>query len=116
MSEDDQAHRKSSESGGFQIEEVEIDAGDGVRPGTIDKAVTLENVYAIIGLVFGVIIVLAGVALIAFGFTGSVDIAFESGETKGHLATSALGIVLVIIGAAIVYFTKPRIKIKKPAS
>lgn len=63
--------------------------------------------YAMLGLVLGVLIALGGIALIALGFTGSVDITFQSGSSNGHIATGSLGIVVTIVGAAIVRFTKP---------
>jgi hypothetical protein len=67
--------------------------------------------YAMLGLVLGAVIVLGGVILVVLGFTGSVDITFQSGSAKGHIATGSLGIVVTIVGAIIVYFTKPRVDV-----
>jgi hypothetical protein len=84
--------------------------GDAARLPTVVLTTTLKNMqaYGMLGLVLGVIIVIGGLVLIVLGFTGSVDITFASGSSKGHIATGSLGIVVTLVGGAIVFFTKPR--------
>lgn len=101
--------RKSGDS--FEIEQIDIDPK--VDPEIQEKALRGELIYAILGLIAGMICVLGGIALIVLGFTGSVEIAFQSGEIEAKLATGSLGIVVVLLGGLILRFTRYRVRIAK---
>jgi hypothetical protein len=98
----------------FEIEEVEVESPGKVPPKVIEEAVKMEGRYALLGLLLGAIVVIAGLVFIVLGFTASVDITVEGGGTKGHIVTGSLGLVLALAGIALVYYTRYRVKIVTP--
>jgi hypothetical protein len=95
----------------LELEELELDTP--LDAATASDAIRREYRYATLGLIVGTIVVLAGVVLIVLGFTGAVDITFQSGKNSGKVTTGSLGIVVVLVGAAILVLTRPRVKAKK---
>jgi hypothetical protein len=96
----------------YGIEEVTIDSS---APGSLNKIILEgERSSARNGLIVGLVVILVGVALLIVGVTGTVDITFASGGTNGHLVTSALGIVVALIGAGIIYVTRYRVSTNPP--
>jgi hypothetical protein len=92
----------------FGVEEVEFDVS--TPESVMQDATKREYQYARLGLVVGALVVLAGVVLIILGYSGSVDIAFQSGTDKGHLVTGSLGVVIALAGVAILFFTRPKVR------
>src|SRR5437773_188830 len=89
---------------GPEIEEVELDPS---VPSDVQKAaLEAQSRYSQMGLVLGVIVVVGGVVLTALGYSGSVSIAFEDGTRKAKLVTGSLGVVIALIGLAVVWFTR----------
>lgn len=96
----------------------------GVEHVTINPALPENAMNAIIegeqraarnGLVVGAIVVLLGVVLLILGVAGSVDITVTHGGSSGHLVTGAVGIVIALIGLAIIYATRYRVHTSPPA-
>jgi hypothetical protein len=100
----------------FEVEELELEIPAGLSPKAVENLVESQRRYSIAGLVLGSIIIVGGAVLMVLGFTETVDITFESGGSKGHVATGSLGTVLALIGLAIVYFTRFKVKVKAPSN
>lgn len=97
-----------------EVGEIEIEASDNIPPAVIEEAVKMEGRYALLGLLLGAIMIVAGLVFIVLGFSASIDITVEGGGTKGHIVTGSLGLVLAIVGSAVVYYTRYRVKIVIP--
>lgn len=69
-----------------------------------------EYQYARLGLIIGALALVAGVVLVVFGYSGSVDVTFQSGSSKGHLVTGSLGVVIALIGLGIIFITLPKVR------
>jgi hypothetical protein len=83
---------------------------DYIPPEEVGPAIKREYRYGTLGLISGLVAIIAGVVLIALGSSGSVDITLSSGSTSGRLVTSSLGVVLVLVGAFIVRATRPHVE------
>jgi hypothetical protein len=112
VSDENRKGREGPETDEFPVEEIELDPD--LPPEILEQGIEVQRLYSILGLVFGVIIVLAGVVLMVLGFSGSVDIAFQSGTTKAHVVTGSLGIVVALIGAILVWVTRFKVRITRP--
>lgn|ERR1022692_4684717 len=92
----------------FDVEEVEFDVN--TPESVMQEGIKSEYRYARLGLTIGALAVLAGVVLIILGYSGSVDITFQSGRDKGHLVTGSLGVVIALVGLGIIFFTLPKVR------
>lgn len=68
-----------------------------------------ERDYSKWGLIAGLIVVGLGVVLLLGGVAGAVDISFSNGATNGRLVTSAVGVVVIIVGAWVINATRYRV-------
>jgi hypothetical protein len=78
-------------------------------PWLIKVIVDREYGYGNVALILGWIVVIAGAVMIIVGIAGAVDLTFDVGDTKIHLKTAVVGIVMAVIGAAIILSTRPKI-------
>lgn len=92
----------------FDVEEIEFDVN--TPESVMQEGMKSEYRYARLGLVIGALVVLAGVVLIILGYSGSVDVTFQSGSNKGHLVTGSLGVVIAIIGLGVLFWTRPKVR------
>jgi hypothetical protein len=84
-----------------------------VKPSIIRFAVRAQTVYAIIGLALGFIALCAGIVMIFVGVTGTVELQIHMGENEFNLNTAVVGIAMAVIGAFIIFLTRPDITIGK---
>jgi hypothetical protein len=89
-----------------RIEETRLDKS--TTPEVQKAALAAERGYSILGLVAGVLLAIIGAVLIVLGFTGAVDITFQSGKNSGHIVTGSLGVVFLIVGGIVIYVTRFR--------
>jgi hypothetical protein len=68
------------------------------------------------GLIIGSLAILAGVILIILGATATVDLTFSGGDSEGHLITGSVGLVIALIGLAVIFFTRYRVKVRPAKS
>lgn len=89
------------------------DAGGQNYKPPIDLKPPIENEQkkGHIGLIGGLLIIFAGIAMIFGGVTGSIDLVFKSGGSQLHIATAVIGIVVCLIGFGVIYVTEPKVKI-----
>ena len=110
MSQEDQRteHTNDARSPDLEAEEVELDP---TLSDEVQKEVLRgERLYAILGLVVGGLVLVAGIVLIVLGFSGSVEFGFTVGDASAHVTTGVVGIVVMVIGAGIVWATRYRVK------
>ena len=74
---------------------------------TLSKA---ELIYALAGLLVGLILAVIGSVLILLDATGSVDWSFEVPGVKGELQTFALGVVFLVAGVIVIVTTRYSMK------
>jgi hypothetical protein len=111
MSEDP----KDGSGDGEVVRETDFPVDEITTNGLTETQATI----AIVGtVVIGIIGVLGGLAIIGFGIymiingvTGSVDVAIRSGENQVDVKTVVIGVVVAIIGVAVISLTG--IKINK---
>ncbi|OMC53260.1 hypothetical protein A5745_22265 [Mycobacterium sp. IS-2888] len=84
----------------------EIDLGD-LPEGKRSGHAWFEQIKGIIGLIAGLAIIAVGVAMIFGKVDGSVDL--EIGN-KVHLQTAVVGVVVCLIGVAVIAFTRAIVK------
>jgi hypothetical protein len=94
--------------------ELEVDLSGDVPHQVIADAVKAEGRYALLGLLLGGIMIIAGLVFMVLGYSASIDLTIEGSGTKGHIVTGSLGFVVAVVGASIVYFTRHRVKIRAP--
>jgi hypothetical protein len=93
----------------FDVEEVEFDVR--TPEPVMREGIANEYRYAKLGLIVGALAMAVGAVFIVLGYTGSVDITFQSGSSKGHIVTGSLGIVIALIGAGVLVWTRPKVRI-----
>lgn len=60
----------------------------------------------------GLFVIVAGVALIFLGYTGSIDFSFVYKGFSSDLENASPGAFCVLVGIALLIFSRPKIKIK----
>ena len=111
------AHADESNSGeegadDYEVEEVELEL-DEVDPEVIGPIVEREQRKGTIGLIGGLLIILLGLAMVFGGVTGSVDLLIRSGGNQLHVQTAVVGVVVGIVGAVVIYITRPKVTIRQ---
>jgi hypothetical protein len=110
MADDPQEIEQDSQAD-LQIEEVVV--GADWTDDQKEKAIRFQSIYSGLGLALGGLVILAGLVLIFLGISGSVEIGFQGGGTKGHIATGSLGVVVALFGLGIIYLTRYIVKSAK---
>ncbi len=82
----------------------------------IKKGLRNELIYSIAGLIVGVGCILGGLYLSVGGATGSVSWTANIGNFESKLVDASPGVVLMVIGAAIVWVTKYSVKLQRGGS
>jgi hypothetical protein len=82
-------------------------------PSIAETTVNHEYRYATIGLIIGGLVVLAGVAMILLNISGAIDLTIHVKDNEVKINTAVVGIVVAFVGAAIIFFTKPRVSFAK---
>jgi hypothetical protein len=82
-------------------------------PSIAETTVNHEYRYATIGLIIGGLVVLAGVAMILLNISGAIDLTIHVKDNEVKINTAVVGIVVTFVGAAIIFFTKPRVSFAK---
>ena len=85
---------------------IDSDAIGALPPGTVEKIVHGEYLYAAIGMVVGALVLCAGAVMIFVGVTGAVDLTFGTGI---HVKTAVVGVAIAVIGAVIIIATRPNL-------
>jgi hypothetical protein len=93
-----------------EFRDVPPPSGTGGNQGALDDATKREQTRGHWGLIGGLVVIFAGIAMIFGGVTGSVDLVFESGGTSLHIATAVIGVVVCVIGLAVIIVTEPKVK------
>ena len=89
-----------------------LSRGSTPTPAELEAAAAQERLYSYIGLVLGGIIVLVGIYFIAAGIggtSGTIKIPVPGGSTTVEIAAAPTGLVVALIGAAIVWITRPTV-------
>lgn len=87
------------------------DVPPGPVPPDVNDAVRNEQSKGNKGLIIGALIILAGIVMIFGGITGSVDLVVKSGGTSLHITTAVVGVVVALIGLAVIIVTDPKVKV-----
>ena len=87
-----------------QNEEVAL--GGPVSDDTMLLALRAATRVALAGLIVGLIIVLAGVVVILLGVSGQVSWTLTGAWGSSRLQTGAVGVVIVVIGLLVIFFTR----------
>lgn len=98
----------------------EVSAGD--EPRFDDESVNLENlpphspviqqalryqfIISVVGYIIGGIAVLAGILIFALGMSESVEWEFEGLGVTSQVQTSAVGLLISVIGAAVIWASR----------
>jgi uncharacterized protein YjeT (DUF2065 family) len=95
------------------IEEVELPRGTVEKDPKLAKQLAkAEERKSTIGLVVGLICIVAGVIIIYAGVEGSIDWTFKAVGLESKLAKASPGVVLAVVGAIIIWITKFRYVVK----
>lgn len=78
-------------------------------PTIAEITVKSEYRYATIGLIVGGLVALAGVVMILLNISGAIDLTIHVGDNEVKINTAVVGIVVTIVGAAIIFFTRARV-------
>ncbi len=90
---------------------------DPTAPSEIQQQATAgERFYALAGMAVSALLAVAGVVLVILGFSGSVDFGFTVGGASAHVVTGSIGIVVVIVGAGIIWATRYTVTVTTQAS
>jgi hypothetical protein len=76
------------------------------------KAMTLEYVYALAGLVVSIVAIVTGAVLCLNGVAGSTSWTASALGLESNINDAAPGVVLFIVGLFIVWVTKPKVRLK----
>lgn len=98
--------------GSPEIAEVSVDP-TGLPPETLDRIVKAESTKMLAGLVAGLVVIGLGVALLILGVAGQVDFEFTKDDTNAKLSTAAVGVVVALIGLAIIWITRFKLVVGK---
>jgi hypothetical protein len=71
-----------------------------------------EGIKSTLGLIIGLICVVGGLALIYAGVEGSIDWSLKGMGLESKLAKASPGVVLTVIGAIVIGFTRFRFIVK----
>lgn len=89
------------------VEEVSLDSS--LSSDVIKDIVRGEKASSRNGLLAGLAVILLGAVLLLAGVSGAVDITFAGGGANGHIVTSAIGVIVVLLGGAIIYATRYKV-------
>lgn len=78
---------------------------DGLSKLQATIAVIGAVLIAVIGLLGGLAAIGFGGYLLVKGVTGDVDVSVSSGKTQAEVKTAAIGLVMAIIGAVVIWLT-----------
>lgn len=92
---------------------MQIHNPESVGKKAIGRMVDHEYRYGRLGLIFGGVVLLAGVVMIFVGVGGAVDLTFDLGDNQIKLKTAVVGVVMAVIGLALIIFTRPNVVIGK---
>jgi hypothetical protein len=104
--------RKSQPPAG-KIGAQEVTVDPALPPEVIRDIVQGEKTSAKVGRVVGVLVMPIGVALLVLGVSAQVDLTFSSGGANAHFVTGAVGVVVILVGAGIIYATRYRVTATK---
>jgi hypothetical protein len=79
-------------------------------PAVAAAVVKGEYRYANFALAIGGAVAIAGLVMIILGVAGPVDLDFDVGSTKIHLATAVVGVVIAVVGVLIIALTRPDLR------
>jgi hypothetical protein len=72
-------------------------------------AIKSAEKIALRGMLFGFLVIAAGIVLILLGASGSVTLEFSSGDINSKLQTGVVGVVIALIGLGVIYFSRQKI-------
>jgi hypothetical protein len=78
-------------------------------PQTVDRAIRSTQLIALIGLLVGSIIILAGIVLLLLGLTSNVELTVAGEGVSAKVQTASVGVVVALIGLAVVWLTRQRV-------
>jgi hypothetical protein len=78
------------------------------------RLATLQLIYSLSGLVFGLACIVGGIALFFHGVAGSSSWVGEVIGVQSKLSDAAPGTVLFVVGLAVVWVTRFAIRVRQP--
>lgn len=78
-----------------------------------ESLVGTYRIGIIIGIVAGLLFLVAGMVLMVLGVTGSIDISGGNTGVQGQITNASPGLVVAIVGAVLIWFFKPRLEISE---
>ena len=95
------------------IEEVELPQESLEKTKELaERILKAEEKKTTIGLIIGLICIVAGIILILLGVDGSIDWTLKGMGLESNLAKASPGVVLAVIGLIIIWVTRFSFKIK----
>jgi uncharacterized membrane protein len=81
-----------------------------MSPDIVKDIVRSEYRYALLGLWFGVGLIIMGTVLVVMGITASTSLVAEISGGSLNLTDTSIGFFLIIAGLIVIYMTKPKIE------
>ena len=92
-----------------EVEGARVGQGAG---SLIDRAIKLEYLYGMLGLVLGLASIIGGVILCLNGVTGSTSWTAKLLGLESQINDAVPGVVLFIVGLFMIWVTKPKVRLK----
>lgn len=107
----------AGDEGRVHTEEVNIDPGVAKEnPDLAKQAVQAQYKISVLGMVLGLLCIIGGLGLLFWGVSGNVSWSVKVFGFDSKLADAAPGVVLFIVGALIIYFSRFEVTIAGKSS